>query len=108
MTREDYTMHAIPNNTGPRMTLTCFTFMPVAALRAEAEGFGAPAVDDAAAGAPRVEVGPVGKTRVAVAVLEPMKPPDGEGEVLFVTEFDEPGFLLTSWKLAQAMRVLLA
>jgi len=100
-------MHAIPNNTGPRMTLTCLTFIPVAALRAEAEGFGAPAVDETA-GPPGVEAGPVGKTRVVVAVLEPMKPPDGEGEVLLVAEFDELGFLLTSWKLAQAMRVLLA
>jgi hypothetical protein len=100
-------MHAIPNNTGPKMTLTCLTFMPVAALRADAEGFGAPAIDEAA-GVPRVETGPVGKTRVAVAELEPMKPPDDEGEVLLVVEFDEPGFLVTSWKLAQAMRVLLA
>jgi hypothetical protein len=94
-------MHARPNNTGPRMTLTCLTFMPVAALRAEAEGFGPPAVDEAP-GAPRplaVEVGPLGATMVGAEVPEPMNPPDGEGEVLFFS---------TSLKLAQAMRVLLA
>lgn len=84
--------------------------MPWAELRLEAEGFGAPA-DVEAPGAPRppaVEAGPVGTTIVGVKVVEPMKPPVGEGEVLLASDFDESGFFWTSWKLAQAMRVLLA
>jgi len=101
-------MHARPKKTGPRITLTCLIFMPVAALSAEVEGLGAPDVNEPE-GAPAADVGPVGMMRVAVAVLEPMKPPDGEDVgVLLEAEFDELGFLLTSWKLAQAMRVLLA
>ena len=103
-------MHARPNNTGPRTTLTCLTFIPVAALRAEAEGFGAPAVGEVpgAPGLPAVKAGLVGATIVGAEELEPMKPPDGEGEVLLVATFEEPGFFSTSLKLAQAMRVLLA
>lgn len=107
-------MHASPNNTGPRITLTCLTFMPVAALRAEPDGF-ALVTAEVPAGPPITvvaveEAGVFGKTRVAVAVpvLDPMNPPAPDTlEGLAVVVAEEP-FLSTILKLAQAIRVLLA
>lgn len=109
-------MHAIPNNTGPRIAWTCLTFIPEAALRAEPDGF-ALVVTELVGDPPTtavavVEPGALGKERVAVTVpdevpvLDPMKPPDTlEGAAVVVAE---PAFLSTILKLAQAMRVLLA
>lgn len=105
-------MHARPSNTGPRTTLTCLTFMPVAALSAEADVDAFALVVGVVPRAPLppgVDAGTVGETRVGPAALDPMKPPDAdEGDESLEVEFDELAFLSTILKLAQAMRVLLA
>lgn len=110
----DYTMHASPNRTGPKIALTCLTCMPEAALAAEPEGFallfagvaGAPPTTAVAVAVAEAEV--PGTRRVAVAVPEadPIRPPEAlVGVELLLAESP---FLSTSLKFAQAIRVLFA